>query len=267
MRLFTKKAIVCVLFYFVTINNIFAQNIQILNISDFREGDLLFQDLDCGDLCDAIEKVTKGNKTYNISHVGIVVTRNDSIFIEEALGEKVRLTSPSAFLQRSVTSSGTPKIIASRTKPAYTGSAGRAAKEALKYLNTPYDDSFEPGDSKLYCSELVYYSFKTANYSREFFPLHNMTFHDPETGATFPVWTEYFEKLHLPVPEGKTGCNPADYSVSDKLDIYFSFAGQETSVQLQEQKQKLNVLQEKEEQDKTERKSDNKQYNQTIKNN
>jgi len=37
-----------------------------------QPGDLLFQDLDCGPLCDAIEKVTTGYQGANFSHVGIV---------------------------------------------------------------------------------------------------------------------------------------------------------------------------------------------------
>ncbi|MHC4724324.1 MAG: hypothetical protein ACYS9V_08765 [Planctomycetota bacterium] len=37
-----------------------------------KEGDLLFQDLDCGPLCDAIEKVTTGYQGSNFSHVGIL---------------------------------------------------------------------------------------------------------------------------------------------------------------------------------------------------
>ena len=49
-----------------------ASRAQDLDPKNFRTGDLLFQDIDCGGLCDAIEKVTAGVKGYHFSHVGLV---------------------------------------------------------------------------------------------------------------------------------------------------------------------------------------------------
>ena len=42
------------------------------NSFQLRPGDLLFQDLDAGPLCDAIEKVTTGYRGANLTHVGVV---------------------------------------------------------------------------------------------------------------------------------------------------------------------------------------------------
>ena len=36
---------------------------------ELTNGDLLFQDLDCGPFCDAIEKVTEGYRGAQLSHV------------------------------------------------------------------------------------------------------------------------------------------------------------------------------------------------------
>ena len=38
----------------------------------FQEGDIFFQDLDCGPPCDAIEAVTQGYKGSNLSHCAII---------------------------------------------------------------------------------------------------------------------------------------------------------------------------------------------------
>ena len=42
-------------------------------IFELQEGDLLFQDGDCGDFCAAIEAVTDGVNDWEFSHVGLVI--------------------------------------------------------------------------------------------------------------------------------------------------------------------------------------------------
>ena len=54
---------------------------------ELREGDLLFQNLNCGALCDAIETVTEGVDGKDFSHCGIVVELNDSLKVIEAIGD------------------------------------------------------------------------------------------------------------------------------------------------------------------------------------
>ena len=39
---------------------------------NFQEGDIFFQDLDCGPPCEAIEAVTQGYKGSNLSHCAII---------------------------------------------------------------------------------------------------------------------------------------------------------------------------------------------------
>ena len=46
-----------------------------------QPGDLLFQDLDCGPFCDAIEKATKGYQGTNLSHVGVVALDENNIVV------------------------------------------------------------------------------------------------------------------------------------------------------------------------------------------
>lgn len=193
---------------------------------DFRfiDGDLLFQDLDCGPICEAIETVTRGVDGRDLSHVGIVYTRHDSIFVIEATGSKgVCITPLQDFLDRSRDSSGRPKVIAGRVKKKYRKLIPAALRFAQAQEGLPYDAAFAADNGKYYCSELVYDAYKHANDGKPFFPLQPMTFNDPATGRIFPAWQTYYEKLGAPVPEGEPGCNPGGLSRSRHIKIVQRF--------------------------------------------
>ena len=46
-----------------------------------------------------------------------------------------------------------------------------------------------------------------------------MTFKDPETKLTFPVWEKYFQDLNIEIPEDQPGLNPGGMSRSRFVDI------------------------------------------------
>ena len=181
---------------------------------ELQTGDLLFLDLDCGPLCDAIESVTQSYKNQHFSHMGLVYKRNDSTFLIEALGKGVRLTPIKKFLANS-------------KKPAYVGRVksenekliSGAIEFSLQQLGTPYDDRFIYDNGKYYCSDLIYDAFKAANGGKAFFELFQMTYKKPGSTDFFPVWVDYFQKLGMPIPEGKPGCNPGGISTSNKIEI------------------------------------------------
>ena len=58
-----------------------------------KAGDLLFQDLNCGPLCDAIEAVTEGENGRDFSHCAMVISINDSLKVIEAIGQQVQINS------------------------------------------------------------------------------------------------------------------------------------------------------------------------------
>jgi hypothetical protein len=71
------------------------------NLENLQEGDLLFQDLNCGELCDAIEAVTEGVNGKDFSHCAMVVKINDSLKVVEAIGDKVQVNTLKDFFARS----------------------------------------------------------------------------------------------------------------------------------------------------------------------
>ena len=100
-----------------------------------------------------------------------------------------------------------------------TGEFIKAISEASKYaksvLGVPYDDPFILDNGKLYCSELLYECFKEFHIFDSI--LKPMTFKASNSDSFLPAWVEYYEKLGLPIPEGKLGLNPVSLSRSPKL--------------------------------------------------
>src|ERR1044072_1101869 len=181
---------------------------------ELQTGDLVFQNLDCGPLCDAIEAVTRGFKGHKFSHIGLVYLKNDTDYIIEAMGPGVRLVPLENFKKRS-----SHKLYAGRLKPVYQKFVPGAVAYSLASIGTVYDDDFLYDNKKYYCSELIYDAFKKANNDKPFFTLEPMTFKQPGTKKYFPVWIDYYAKLGMPIPEGKPGINPGGISRSDRLII------------------------------------------------
>ncbi|GAG84104.1 unnamed protein product, partial [marine sediment metagenome] len=101
---------------------------------------MLFQDLDCGPLCDAIEKVTTGRHGANFSHVGIVAKDDTNNFVViEALSNGVVVTELRTFLDRSFNAKGRPKVVVGRLKPAFRHLVPFALKEGFALKGKPYD--------------------------------------------------------------------------------------------------------------------------------
>ena len=179
---------------------------------EYRSGDFLFLDLDCGPLCDAIEAVTQGYEGQSFSHVGMVLVRNDSVYIIEAIGKAVVLTPLANFLAYTKKPAWQFRLqdsLQHRIQP--------ALEFALQKLGVPYDDVFLPNNGKYYCSELLFDAFQSTSPGPNPFRLEPMEYRKPGTTEVFPVWKAYFEKRGIPVPQGLPGCNPGGLSRSPAL--------------------------------------------------
>ncbi|NBC83425.1 MAG: hypothetical protein GVY19_08585 [Bacteroidetes bacterium] len=183
-----------------------------------QPGDLLFQDIDCGELCDAIETVTKGKYNSDLSHIGIADTLNGQVIVLEAVSSGVMYTSLDSFLQRSTDTTGNPKVFVGRLHKEYHSVIPHALTKARNLIGRPYDNIYDITDSSYYCSELVYFAYQD-NQQSPLFQLWPMTFKAPGDTAYFPSWKQYYQSLNHPVPQGKPGLNPGSISLSDKLEI------------------------------------------------
>lgn len=184
---------------------------------NIRTGDILFQDLDCGPACDAIESVTEGVNGKDFSHCGIVAEINGELKVVEAYGT-VQAVSLDSFLARSKDGAGKPKVLIGRLKD-NKELALQSAALSKGYIGKDYDEAFRLGDDAYYCSELVYECFKRANAGQPVFPLNAMTFKEPGAEEFMPFWKEYYHKLGVGIPEGDPGINPGAISRSKYLQI------------------------------------------------
>lgn len=185
---------------------------------EMQVGDILFQDLDCGAACDAIESVTEGVDGKNFSHCGIVADIDGQLQVVEAYGS-VQVVPVDTFLNRVKTKDGQPKVVIGRLQDEYRQLAKESAELSKSFIGLPYDEEFKLGDNKYYCSELVYECFKAANDSTAFFPLNVMTFKEPDSDDYMPYWIEYYNKLGVPIPEGDSGINPGAISRNKYLEV------------------------------------------------
>lgn len=184
-----------------------------------QEGDLLFQNLNCGDLCDAIEAVTEGVNGKEFSHCAMVIKVNDTLKVIEAIGDKVQINTLNNFFARSGDTTLIQNITVGRVKHRFENLIPNVISNARKLIGQPYDVEFLLNNGKWYCSELVYETFKQSNNQKDFFELAPMTFKDPNTKTFFPAWVNYYKELKTEIPEEKLGINPGLISRSNKIQI------------------------------------------------
>ena len=180
-----------------------------------QEGDLLFQDLDSSPLCNAIELVTPGYNGANFSHIGLVVSVNDTLKVLEAIPPKVMLTNLDDFLNRSFDKDGNPKVIVGRLKDKYLHSVEEAVSYSKSKLNIEYDEVFLMNNNSYYCSELIYEAFLNDS----IFELQPMTFLHPTSKDTLQTWKDYYKEIEVEIPQNKMGINPGIMSLSNKIEM------------------------------------------------
>ena len=182
---------------------------------ELKEGDLLFQDLDSSPLCDAIELVTPGYNEANFSHIGLVVSVNDTLTVLEAIPPKVMLTNLEDFLNRSFDKDGNPKVIVGRLKDKYLHSVEEAVSYSKSKLNIEYDEVFLMNNNSYYCSELIYEAFLNDS----IFELQTMIFLHPISNDTLQIWKDYYKEIGVEIPQNKMGINPGIMSLSNKIEM------------------------------------------------
>ena len=174
---------------------------------NLQSGDLLFQVGKGSEMEQAITTATEQHNTLNFTHVGIAILKGGADSVLEATSPGgVRITPLQEFLDRAERVKGRPGVVVMRLRD--TAGLARSVKRAKEYLGLPYDFSYRPDNGRLYCSELVWESYRDTC-GRRIFPARPMNFRAAD-GAMPAFWTELFEKLGEPIPEGVPGTNPND---------------------------------------------------------
>ena len=174
-----------------------------------HEGDLLFC---CTDEPNAITDVTQGANGMSIDHVAIVHRIGGDegpLFVIEAKKPAVCLTPIDAFCREN------PHVLVGRVE--VDVDFRKSIRRCLMQVGKPYDDLYLPGDSAIYCSELVQLNYVDSRGSLIFEPVP-MSFHDA-TGQVTDYWLEFYAERGLTVPEGAPGTNPGELSRRPQVSI------------------------------------------------
>ena len=174
------------------------------------EGDLLFT---CSEGGNAITDVTNGVGGLLIDHVAIVhrIGGDDGpLYVVEAIKPAVCLTPIDTFL----TNNPSPVVVGRVNVDLDVKSSVR---RALHMVGKPYDDLFLPGDSAVYCSELVQMNYVDPAGRLVFAPVP-MSFHDATMQVT-DYWKEFYGRRGMSVPEGAPGTNPGELSQRPQITI------------------------------------------------
>ncbi len=196
-----------------------------LDTSKIQTGDIIFLDLDCGDMCQAIIDVTKEQLGGgpDISHVGQIERDKDGgLFVYEVLPELgVRRTPWKKLIERlQYSRSKKPlksRILVGRIREeakrlALNGLAEIRAQIGKSYNELfregkPYQDLLKENEDSFYCSQLLERAWSRANQSNSIFKLRRMTFGKPGSAGRLK-WEEYFRTRGVQLPEGHWGISP-----------------------------------------------------------
>jgi len=179
-----------------------------------RPGDLVFQRLRCGDLCEAIHRATRVRGQPVVSHVA-VVERVDGrrVTLIEAFDRGVARVELEVLAARSRGRS--PAWIAARLKPPHDALVPFFLEELRARLGKPYDPLFLPDNDAFYCSELV--SDALLSLGVRIFPRIAMSFGDPGSWE-YGVWDKYYRDRNMEIPQGHPGTNPNQLLANPHLD-------------------------------------------------
>lgn len=186
---------------------------------EFVAGDVLFQDIGCGAVCDAINGVTPGHRNAEINHCGVVWGSGPQMVVLEAIFPRVRKTAVADFLNRSLDDSMRPRVMVGRTVDEVRPLVPSALAFCLSCVDKAYDALFNSDDTSFYCSELIVDGFRAANGGAPIFPERPMSFRDPKTGKILAFWQRYYDALKAPIPQGMPGSNPGALSTDPHLTI------------------------------------------------
>lgn len=185
----------------------------------FQSGDILFQDLGCGPVADAINGVTPGYANAEINHCGIVHVVQGHIFVIEAIAPNVRALPIDIFLNRNVDHKNRPTVMLGRVTRELYNLVPAAVDFCAEQAGKRYDPLFLPDEGTFYCSELIVEGFRFANSGHAVFSKIPITFKSPDTGEILPFWVQYYSRFGVAVPEGVPGSNPGTLSLDPRIKI------------------------------------------------
>lgn len=191
-------------------------------------GDLLFQVGADSPMRDAIREATAEGHAVPFTHAAVVEVTDGRVSVIEATGDGgVRRTTLPEFLGRSAEIDGHPvaAVFRLRNYAATETEIAAAVQRAAGFIGQPYDYSFLPDNGRMYCSELLYESYRRDD-GTPIFTARPMNFRAAD-GSMPDFWVGLFARLGEEIPEGIPGTNPADMAAEDCLIKVFDYSAEE----------------------------------------
>ncbi len=183
--------------------------------SSLRTGDLVFVKIPAGyDLYSESMPDTTGG--YITIHVAVLEVSKDSTWIIDAtIKHGVDRHPLDTFLTDFTLKDGSLPRFEIMRPTVNAEQAEQFVANVKKFLGTPYDCSFKPGNDSLYCSELVRNSYVLSS-EEPIFSEYSMDFNNRD--GEMPIyWTQLFGILGSDVPQGVSGTTPAQMAQEDVL--------------------------------------------------
>lgn len=175
-------------------------------------GDLLFVAAGADAADRAIDAATSPGCGESFSHVGIVEVCEGKTYVIDATSRYGVSRRPvSDFIGEAPRrADGSAAVTAMRIKASFD--AEKAVAAARSHIGEPYDPLYMPDNGRMYCSELIYESFRNADGSH-MFEARPMNFRASD-GSYPEYWVRLFDSLGMRIPQGVPGTNPNDISRS-----------------------------------------------------
>ena len=173
-----------------------------------QDGDVVFQSLPYGPVVLAIEGVTKSP----YSHCGVVGQKDGQWVVYEAIGS-VRITPLKKFLWRGRGGG----FAVYRLRDEHREHIPETLRCCENYLGRPYDYRYQLDDESIYCSELIYKSFRDATNGQQLGELRK--FGDMNWGP-YEVLIRQIEGGDVPI--NREMITPRDLARAKQLEPVFS---------------------------------------------
>ena len=90
--------------------------------------------------------------------------------------------------------------------------------KAKQFIGYKYNNLFLPNSkNKLYCSELIHLSFKSANNNQYYFKEHTLNYIDPLTNKIPSYWLNLYKENNINIPQGEKGSHPNNLSLDNRF--------------------------------------------------
>ncbi|MFM9143707.1 MAG: YiiX/YebB-like N1pC/P60 family cysteine hydrolase, partial [Bacteroidota bacterium] len=168
-----RRVLVLFLIWAAVLSNLQAQNsgsesfpssefsLERFGLGDLRDGDVIFQEWNCGEACSAISGVTRSAYGRSFTHCGLFYRDSvGTMRVLEAVGRGVVATEVQDFLSRTGEwSKGGVLVGRPNENP---GFLQKVLSFALDQVGQPYDEVFALDNQRWYCSELIDAAFAKA---------------------------------------------------------------------------------------------------------